>query len=382
MSQVTCSYLRRSSRITTPRVLLYLVMACVALAQDNPSRGKTKKAEPAAANLVWPGPPQRPRIRFVALIQSAEDITGKRKLSFVERVSGKSPAREQLRLRKPYGVAVDQAGRIYVADPEQRGVLVFDRENKTAVLRKGNAQFPLFLPVCVALDRDGRMLVSDSFAGQVLVFDPSGKAVAALGKGTFSRPGGLAINPERGWLYVVDVKRNQVLTFDLKTFRLLKAFGGTSKSGEFEPGTLSGPTNIALDAAGRVYVADTWNCRIQVFDPNGRFLRTFGSQGVRPGQFVRPKGLGVDSEGHVYVVDAGFSNFQIFTPEGKPLMFVGSAGDAPGQFLLPTGMAIDHQNRIYITEQRPEGSRLQIFEYLPDQPVSPSGGAKEARRSQ
>jgi DNA-binding beta-propeller fold protein YncE len=173
-----------------------------------------------------------------------------------------------------------------------------------------------------------------------------------------------------------------VLTFDLKTFRLLKAFGGTSKSGEFEPGTLSGPTNIALDAAGRVYVADTWNCRIQVFNPDGRFLRTFGSQGARPGQFVRPKGVGVDSEGHVYVADAGFSNFQIFTPEGKPLMFVGSAGDAPGQFMLPAGMAVDHQNRIYITEQRPEGSRLQIFEYLPDQPGSPSGGANEARRVQ
>jgi len=380
MSRVATSYTRQFNPIAL-RALLCFSLAVAGSAQDKPTRGKTNKAEPAAANLVWPGPPQRPRIRFVALIQSAEDITGKRKLSFVERMSGKSPEREQLRLRKPYGVAVDQAGKIYVADAEQRGVLVFDRENKTASLRKGNAQFPLFLPICVAVHEDGRMFVSDSFAAQVVVFEPAGKPVAAFGKGTFKRPGGLAINTGRGWLYVVDVKRNEVLTFDLKTFRLLKAFGGTSKSGEFEPGTLSGPTNIALDASGRVYVTDTFNCRIQVFDANGRFLRTFGSQGMRPGYFIRPKGVGVDSEGHVYVVDAGFSNFQIFTAEGKPLMFVGSAGDAPGQFVLPAGMAIDHQNRIYITEQRPDGSRLQIFEYLPDQPVSPSGGANEARRS-
>ena len=381
MSQVASSHTRRFNPIAL-RVLLCLLLAVAGSAQDKPSRGKASKGEPAAAILVWPGPPQRPRIRFVDVIQSADDITGKRKPSFVERMSGKSPQREQLRLRKPYGVAVDQAGKIYVADPEQRGVLVFDRENKTAILRKGNAQFPLFLPVCVAVDKEGRMFVSDSFAAQVVVFAPEGKPVAAFGKGVFQRPGGLAINAERGWLYVADVKRNEVLAFDLKTFRLLKAFGGTSKSGEFEPGTLSGPTNIALDAAGRVYVADTWNCRIQVFDPNGRFLRTFGSQGVRPGQFVRPKGLGIDSEGHVYVVDAGFNNFQIFTAEGKPLMFVGSAGDAQGQFVLPAGMAIDHQNRIYITEQRPAGSRLQIFEFLTEQPASPSGGGKEERRSQ
>ncbi|MFZ5928291.1 MAG: 6-bladed beta-propeller [Acidobacteriota bacterium] len=381
MPQVAASFTRLFDSAAL-RGLLCLSLAMAGSAQDKPSRGKTSKAERATENLVWPGPPLRPRIRWVALIQGAEDITGKRKLSFVERMSGKSPAREQLRLRKPYGVAVDQAGKIYVADPEQRGVLVFDRANKTASLRKGTAQFPLSLPICVAVHQDGRMFVSDSFAAQVVVFEPEGKPVAAFGKGTFKRPGGLAINTGRGWLYVVDVKRNEVLIFDLKTFRLLKSFGGPSKSGEFEPGTLSGPTNIALDAAGRVYVADTWNCRIQVFDPDGRFLRSFGTLGVRPGHFVRPKGVGIDSEGHVYVVDAGFSNFQVFTAEGKPLMFVGSAGDSPGQFLLPAGMAIDHQNRIYITEQRPEGGRLQIFEYLPDQPVSPSGGAMEARRFQ
>jgi len=365
-----------------PRILLPLLLALALPADDKIPRGKSKKAEPAPANLVWPGPPERPRIRFVAVIQGADDVTGKRKPSFVERMSGKPAEGEQLRLSKPYGVAVDQAGKIYVADPEKRGVLVFDRENKTASLRKGNAQFPLFLPICVTTDRDGRMYVSDSFAEQVVVFDPDGKPVAAFGKGTFKRPGGLAINAERGWLYVVDVKRNEVMIFDLRTLALVKVFGGSSKSGEFEPGTLSGPTNIALDASGRVYVSDTFNCRIQVFDPSGRFLRSFGSQGVRPGSFLRPKGVAVDHQGHVYVVDAGFNNFQIFTPEGKPLLFVGSGGDAPGQFLLPAGMAIDHQDRIYVTEQRPAGSRLQIFEFLPEQPASPQGGGKVERRIQ
>lgn len=381
MSQVEFHFEALRPRRCVSRVLLISLLLAPLMRSDSKPQTSTKgkAAADAPANLVWPGPPQRPRIRFVSMIQSADDVTGRRKPSFVERASGKAPIRDQLSLRKPYGVAVDHTGKIYVADPEQRAVLVFNREEKTASMRKGNAQFPLFLPICVAVGKDGRMYVSDSFAGQVVVFDAAGKPVAAFGKGTFKRPGGMSVNSEKGWLYVVDVKRNEVLIFDTRTYAFVKAFGGTSKSEEYEPGTLAGPTNIASDAAGRLYVTDTFNCRIQVFDANGRFVRTFGSQGVRPGSFLRPKGVAVDAEGHIYVVDSSFNNFQVFTAEGKPLLFVGSAGDSPGQFLLPTGMAIDHQNRIYITEQRPTGSRLQIFEYLPDQPASPPGTGKSQR---
>lgn len=340
------------------------------------------KTPPTVVDLVWPGPPERPRIRYLGSIAGAEDVTGRVKPSFIERLSGRSPLRDQLRLMKPYGVVVDKSNRIFVADTVQRAVLVFHRETGAAVRWRGNAQFPLFLPVGLALDPQGRLFVSDSFARHIVVFDPSGKPVAALGKGNLVRPGGLAIDAQRGWLYVADVVRNQIYVFNTTTLKLEKAIGSVILKGAPSEGRFSGPTNVALDSKGNLYVTDTWNCRVQVFDPEGKFLRVFGTQGIQPGMFMRPKGIAIDNEDHVYVVDAEFNNFQIFTPEGRPLLFVGSQGEEPGQFLLPTGMFIDHQNRIYVTEHRLGGGRLQIFQFLseandPPQPASGDRGPKE-----
>ncbi len=364
--------------MTNRRWTATLVGALCALSLTPASAGARKPKEKpkpqAPVVLAWPGPPAQPRIRFVAAISLAEDVTGKAKPSFVEKLAGRSLLRDQLRLVKPYGVAVDKANRIFVADPGQRSVLVFDREARGVTRWNGNAQFPLFLPIGLAFDGEGRLFVSDSFAAQVVVFEPTGKPVAAFGKGILKRPGGLAFDARRGRLYVADVKLNQVLFFDARTFQLLKAIGGQSTSGNPEVGRFSAPTNLALDSAGRLYVTDTWNCRVQVFDPEGNFVRAFGTQGNQPGKFARPKGIAIDSEDHVYVADAGFSNFQILTPEGKPLLFIGSMGDQPGEFLLPTGMTIDQNDRIYVTEQRITSGRLQIFQYLPEIPASPSGG--------
>ena len=176
----------------------------------------------------------------------------------------------------------------------------------------------------------------------------------------------MAVDARRGRLYVADVQLNQVLVFDTRSFQMQKTIGKAGNAATGEPGSFSGPTNLALDSKGRLYVTDTWNCRVQVFDPDGKFVLTFGAQGTQPGKFARPKGIAIDREDHVYVADAEFNNFQVFTSEGKPLLFVGSIGLEPGQFLLPAGMAIDRENRIYVTEQRMSGGRLQIFQYLPE----------------
>jgi DNA-binding beta-propeller fold protein YncE len=353
---------------------------CAPLVWPNPKASKTKTRSQSTAELVWPGPPERPRIRYLAAIQGSEDVTGNVKPSFVERISGRSPFRDQMRLLKPYGIAIDGSNRIFVADPAQRAVLIFDRTTRAATRWRGSAQFPLFLPIGLAFDADGRLFVSDSFAAQVLVFNPDGKPVAGFGKNIFKRPGGLAVDTRRSRLYAADVQLNQVLVFDTRTFQMQKTIGGASTAAIGEPGRFSGPTNLALDSTGRLFVTDTWNCRVQVFDPDGKFVLTFGAQGTQPGRFARPKGIAIDREDHVYVVDAEFNNFQVFTREGKPLLFVGSIGLEPGQFLLPAGMAIDRENRIYVTEQRMSGGRLQIFQYLPERASADSREETYARR--
>ncbi len=107
---------------------------------------------------------------------------------------------------------------------------------------------------------------------------------------------------------------------------------------------------------------DSGNFRVQIFDPEGKFIRSFGGVGSEAGTFARPKGIALDSEGHIYVIDAAFANFQIFDEYGNSLLSVGSNGIEPGMFVLPFGIAIDGKDKIYVVDQI--NKRVQIFQYL------------------
>jgi len=358
-------------------VATLLVGGTLLPAAAQPTNGGDSGREPAvgSTSLVWPGPPDKPRVRFVAAITGEHDVTGPVKLSWVDRLAGKKPARERLRLNRPYGVAADPAGRVYVADGALRSIVVIDHANKQTALWRGNGQFPLSLPMGLALDGQQRLFVSDAHRGQIVVFGPDGRPVGGFGQGALVRPGGMAIDVARNRLYVTDAKANQVVAVNTVTLELERTIGvkWSGKPKRFTDGMLAGPTNVAVDAQGAIYVVDTIGCKVQVFGPDGTFLRSLGSQGVEPGHFIRPKGIAIDSQGHVYVADSAFNNFQIFTLDGQPLMFVGAGGYQPGQFMLPAGLYIDSRDRVYVTEQRLEGGRLQIFQYLADAEIARSG---------
>ena len=107
--------------------------------------------------------------------------------------------------------------------------------------------------------------------------------------------------------------------FILQKARPLFTFGARGdKDGEF-----NFPSNVAIERkTGNVYIVDTQNFRIQVFDKGGKFVKRFGQIGDAPGTFTRPKGIGIDSEGHIYVADAAFDNLQIFDEKGQVLPFL------------------------------------------------------------
>jgi sugar lactone lactonase YvrE len=102
-----------------------------------------------------------------------------------------------------------------------------------------------------------------------------------------------------------------------------------------------------------LYVVDGGNFRVQIFQPDGRFVGTFGSIGRQGGQFSRPKEAATDAQGNVYIVDSAFGNFQIFTPEGELLLSVGSRAERDGmaKYMLPSGIALDGDGRVYIADQ-------------------------------
>ncbi|HEY7616088.1 MAG TPA: 6-bladed beta-propeller, partial [Terriglobales bacterium] len=130
------------------------------------------------------------------------------------------------------------------------------------------------------------------------------------------------------------------------------------------PGDFAKPSNVAVDKDGNLFVSDTFNDRVEVFDADGNFIRTFGKAGDGPGYFARPKGIAVDADGHVWVADGVQDRVQVFTADGQLLIWMGGHGSLPGQFNALAGLAIDKHNRVFTSEQY--AGRVQMFRYITD----------------
>jgi DNA-binding beta-propeller fold protein YncE len=313
-------------------------------------------------DLFWPLPPETPRIKFVRSLSSSADV---RPTTFVQRLKTTIIGDEQTAaLGKPYAVHVDRNGRIFVADSAWHKVLVFDETGKDFFILGTDGPGLLLNPRGVSTDADGRVYVTDVSQNRVVVYDEKGDFLLAMGlRGQLDKPVGVAVNDALKRVYVVSTgstatQSHKVTVFDATNGTVLFEFGGRG----IEDGKLNFPTNIVTDTAGKVYVMDSFNFRVQIFDADGKFLSKFGGIGTGFGQFSKPKGIGVDSEGHIYVSDAAFNNVQIFDQEGRLLLFFGEMGSRRGQFWLPAGLAVDAHNRIYVADQY--NKRINIYQYL------------------
>jgi DNA-binding beta-propeller fold protein YncE len=373
------------SRAPWATVVTLIVLVCVqwSFAANKKKAKNEKPAAPPAVDLsklVWPPPPDIARIQYVTSVRGEEDInptTKKRKTSWMDRLAGVSLPAEQgkLALRKPYGIAVDSKGAIYVADPGQALIFVFDLANKKVSYR-GLQQ--VTTPAGLAIDDSDRLFVTDSTQHVVLCFKPDGSLEASFGGDKLVKPLGIAIDRENRYVYVADADLDKIFVFDADTYRLIRSFGQRSDA-TLAPGTFDRVSNLAVDGDSNLYVVDTFNDRIQVFDADGQFVRMFGKQGNIAGCFMRPKGIAIDGDGHVYVVDAEFNNVQVFDSDGRVLMFFGDRGDSPGRFTLASGIAIDQNNRVIVSEQWT--GRIQIFHYVTDAEAKPEYEKQAAERA-
>lgn len=305
------------------------------------------------ADLAWPMPPDEPRIKYVDFLRSTLDV-GKEKSTVSEALFGEENIDV---LNKPYGVAVDKQGVIYAT--ELGRVFAFDVKNKRLdFVGTEPGQGQVSFPVGICFSDDGRLFITDNNSDRVYVYR-NRKYIASIGvTGDFDSPSGIAIDDKRGVIYIVDSKKHAVGVYSLKDYSKLRTIGRRGPG----PGEFNYPTNAAVDSEGRLYVVDTANFRVQIFDSEGNHLKSFGKPGDALGAFARPKGIAIDSDNNIYVADAYFGNFQIFDKDGNLLLFVGEKGKGPGKFWLPAGIAIDHEDKIYVVDQIP--GTIQIFQYL------------------
>lgn len=334
----------RGALAAASAVLLLLLAACAEV--------PTAPGRPVEIP-VFPPPPEQPRFFYERTLMSSADVTPDDKDASLRRLlTGEVKTGEGM--SKPYGVAA-RNGRIYVGDTVDRSIVMFDlaanRYKRFGLEDPGGVRMPFGIDI----DAQGNVYVVDGTAKRVQVYDADGKFLRTLVADLkWKRPVGIALDDKRRRMYIVDAggvdsADHVVRAIDLDSGRALFDVGRRGEG----PGEFNLPRDAVVGPGGELYVVDGGNFRVQVFDTEGKFVKTFGAIGRQGGQFSRPKEIAVDKDGNVYVVDTAFGNFQIFDREGRLLLDVGgrSNTNAPARFMLPSGIAVDVDGRVYMVDQ-------------------------------
>lgn len=333
---------------------------------DYDVRPKDKREE-----LVWPLPPDPPRYRYAGELIGQQNFaraetTEKDFISALKWVAGLFDDEEAMTLIRPQHGTTDDKGRIYVVDAGRNAVAVFDphppedgksdKEGGQLLLWKAlQPGIALAAPIAIEQVWNSDFAVSDAGHGVVFRLNGKGEMVEMLGRGQLTRPTGLAFDGQRGLLFVADTAQNDIKVYD-GTGQLVNTFGG---AGERE-GNLNGPTLMTF-ADKHLYVTDTLNARVQVYDSEGIHVRSFGERGLNVGNMVRPKGVAV-SDGIVYVVESYYGHLLAYDQKGQLLLGMNSNGMKGDRFMLPSGVWTDSKGKVYLADMF--NGRVVVFQFL------------------
>jgi DNA-binding beta-propeller fold protein YncE len=295
-------------------------------------------------------------------------------------------------LSGPHDMAADAQGNVYVVDTNNHRVVKFSPEGQVLdtwdstwwhgltnwkpggcldaddhPLALGDGEF--CEPWGIAVDAEGRVYVADTWNHRIQVFDSEGRFLAKAGE--FGQPGAsIASSPanfygprdvavdQQGRVYVSDTGNKRIQVFEYKDAALnyITSFGGP---GLIE-GRLDEPVGLAIGPDGLLYVADTWNQRIQAFTLDGAFERAWPVEGWQSQNTTNKPYITLDSAGYVYASDPEHSRVLVFDPEGELLASLKGGGGS--FFKAPTGVALDAQGRLWVSDA--DGQRLLRFSAL------------------
>jgi hypothetical protein len=215
---------------------------------------------------------------------------------------------------------------------------------------QGMSEISLFnRPYGVAADSSGNVYVVDRNNNRIQKYSSTGTYIskigtAGTGNGQLYYPQGIAVSLV-GNIYVADTGNNRIQMFD-NTGTYVRKWGSMGiGNGQFQS-----PTGIAVSSTNLIYVADSNNDRIQIFNSAGVYLAQWGTHGTGNGQFDNPLDVTTDFAGNVYVADSNNYRIQKFSNVGVYLSQWGTAGTGKGQFNFPMGIKADSGNNIYVTD--------------------------------
>ncbi|HEY9679728.1 MAG TPA: protein kinase [Drouetiella sp.] len=217
-----------------------------------------------------------------------------------------------------------------------------------------------FIEPGIVCYRSGRVIVADTATRQVHVFSFEGRWVGDLVTtqadtkthgGALTKPSGIAID-NKGRVYIVDSSDPYVRVFDSKGVFVKEFCNIQGKDG--------GLQGITSDSTGLIYVSDINNACVQVFQSDmGLWLRKVEVQGQKDLRLQLPAGLAIDRSNQLYCADYGSSQIFVFNKTGNLVRRFGAKGTGPGQFNVPRGVAVDRNDKIYVLDSL--NHRIQVF---------------------
>ncbi len=245
------------------------------------------------------------------------------------------------------GVAVDKDDHVWVFNRGPHPVIEFDKQGRFI---QGWKDVPVISSHGIEIDPDGNVWLVDVKGHSVAKYTRSGRLLMMItnaGRGpgdnatqyAFNQPTGLAFAPN-GDFYVSDGYGNSRVIQYSKNGAFIRQWGQKGKGdGEFDL-----VHDVALDAKGRVYVADRTNERIQVFDAQGRFIAKWTGHGAPWGIAYSPK------DDSIYMADGVNNRVLKFDLDGRVQGVLSEFGKAPGQLDFAHHIAVDSDGSVYVAE--------------------------------
>jgi len=270
----------------------------------------------------------------------------------------------------PTGIALS-GSQVFVSDARNGRIQVFDREGKflRAFGSQGDKPGQLGRPMNLAI-KGAELFVAEYFNDRIQVFALNGTPLRTIGKagsgpGEFNAPGGVAVAPD-GSIYVADFYNHRIEKFT-PGGKFARQWGKPPSqsrgSGSFldfldsgKTVSFSYPTDVAVAKDGRLFVADGYNDRVQVFAPDGSFSHKWGGpfamniNGPFNGWFATVTSIAIGPKGNVFVADFYNHRVQKFTPDGKFLTSFGRHGSGIGELTFPIAVAIADDGTVFVAD--------------------------------
>ena len=316
------------------------------------------------AEVLWPDLPEVPRYRYAGQLLGEDNFVEPdgeepgallKAWKWIAGIGGEAEGPDRSLVRPQSGMV--SGSRIYVTDVGRAAVFVFDRAGgELAIWDQADGGGNFVSPIGITAGKDGSVLVADSELHRIVMLSADGKALGSFGENVLKRPTGLVRDAANKRIYVVDTREHNIKLFD-DDGRLIEIIGQRGEG----PGEFNAPTHIALDGT-HLYVTDTLNARVQVLDLEGGPVSTIGKRGLYLGNFTRPKGVTVDGDNNIYVVESYYDHLLVFDRQGEFLLPIGGTGNQVGQFFLPSGVWNDNMGRVYVADMY--NARVMILQFL------------------